>query len=190
MPPVTCSVPLVLVVLSTFCVNVTALFAVSVVNAPELALLAPIAMSSIAPTIPGLIVTVPAPVGCILIAAAAPFIFTVDVALNVPLTVASPVNTLFCPTFKFWLMPTPPVTATVPVALSTLAMFPENVTWSLALSVVKLPAALLTAPITVPSIFPPSISTLVRLAILTVAVPSKNKLFQLLLALPKSLIPS
>ena len=62
-PPVTTRVPVVILVLAVFCVNVVAAFEVSVVNAPVFLVLAPILMLLIVPAVLGLIVIVPVPVG-------------------------------------------------------------------------------------------------------------------------------
>jgi hypothetical protein len=89
-PPVTTSVPLVVLVDPVFCVSVTAALAVNVVNAPVLLVEAPILMLLIVPSVAGLIVTTPVPVGLNTTLAFAGLIAAAPLlAVNAPPTVSA-----------------------------------------------------------------------------------------------------
>ena len=155
-PPVTTTVPLPVVVLEVLAVNVVAPLLVNVVNAPVERVLAPILVllmvlaavglivsapvGLIVTVVAGLIVTLPVPVGDIATGALAGL--SVVVPLVVKLT--KPVEP---PTFKFSLIPTPPVTTSVPVLDPTLLVPAVNVVAPLLVSVVNAPVERVVAPI-------------------------------------------
>jgi hypothetical protein len=120
--------------------NVVVFEEVKVVNAPVLAVLAPILILLMLPNVAGAIVTLPVPVGLIETEALFGLIVVVEVELN-------PANVLDNPVLTAPVTPIPPVTINVPDEVFVLAVPAVNVVAALLVRVVKAPLALCTVPI-------------------------------------------
>jgi hypothetical protein len=122
-PPVTCTCPVVVLVLVVLPVNVTVLLAPSVVNAPVPLVMPPIFVLLILPVVPGLILTVPVPVGLIVTAAFAGLKPTAALAFNV---VNAPAPLVVPPIATLSIVPAVAgltVTVPVPVGLAVTLAF-------------------------------------------------------------------
>jgi len=122
-PPVTRTCPLVVVVLVVPPVNVTISLAPSVVNAPAALVMPPMFVLLILPVVPGLMFTVPVPVGLIVTAAFAGLKPTAALASNV---VNAPEPLVVAPTDTLLIVPAVAgliVTVPVPVGLAVTFAF-------------------------------------------------------------------